>query len=138
MFLLYIFGTALESSKGSKLLLVSFFIGGMASLKIGIPLYSPDTKIVGSSIAISSVIGAVLVMMPFKPAPIFLFRAPLGLIATIYLIFNAFFAYWADSSLYSPYTSRLIGFFVGVGIPLLIIGVTRSKQPRTPFPLELH
>lgn len=120
MFFLYVFGAALESGKGSKPLLIVFFIGGILPLLIGIPLYPPDTRIVGSSIAVSAVIGAVLVTMPNKPSPIFLFNAPLGLVATIYLIFNVFFAFYGQTALGIAYPSHVIGFIVGAGISLLV------------------
>jgi len=119
MFLLYVFGTALETQKGSKFLLATFFLGGILSLFIGIPLYSPATKIVGSSIAVSAVIGAVMVAIPNRPSPIFLFRAPLGLVALIYFIFNVFFAIYGQSALGVAYPSHIIGFLIGVGIVLV-------------------
>jgi Rhomboid family len=124
---LFVFGTALEARSGRNTLVICFFAGGAISLLLGIPLYPSNEIIIGSSIAISSVIGAVLVMMPFKPAPIFLFRAPLGLIAIIYLIFNAFFAYYGQTALGIAYPSHIIGFFVGTAIALVQRVYQQSK-----------
>ena len=130
MFLLYVFGTALESSKGSRFFLLTFFLGGAASLFIGVPLYSEATRIVGSSIAVSAVIGAVLATTPFKPSPIFLFKAPLGLIAVIYFIFNAFFAFYGQTTLGIAYPSHIIGFMVGVGFGLMSQLVLQHRGSR--------
>jgi membrane associated rhomboid family serine protease len=127
MFFVFVFGTALEAYRGRNALLICFFAGGAVSLLLGIPLYPSNEIIIGSSIAISSVIGAVLVMMPFKPAPIFLFRAPLGLIAIIYLIFNLFFAYYGQTALGIAYPSHVIGFFVGIAIALVLRVYQRKR-----------
>lgn len=120
LFFLYVFGTALEVEEGSGLLLATFFLGGSLSLLVGIPLYPLDTDIVGSSIAVSAVIGASLVAIPDRKAPIFLFRAPLGLVAVIYLVFNAFLAYYTQAAQGIAYPSHVIGFFMGAAAALLM------------------
>lgn len=119
IFFLYVFGTALEVEEGSGLLLGTFLLGGSLSLLVGIPFYPVDTDIVGSSIAVSAVVGASLVAIPDRKAPVFLFRAPLGLIAFIYLVFNAFLAYYAQATQGIAYPSHVIGFLVGAAVMLL-------------------
>jgi membrane associated rhomboid family serine protease len=129
VFLLLVFGSSLEIYSGQKILLLCFFVGGVMSLILGMPFYSSNEIIIGSSIAVSSVIGSVLVLMPFRPSPIFLFRAPLDLIAITYLIFNIFFAYYGQAALGIVYPSHVIGFFVGT---LLGIGWKFLKGSETP------
>jgi membrane associated rhomboid family serine protease len=112
MFFLYIFGIALEDKIGPKKTLAIFFIAGVLSLLLGTPFYSPDTHIVGASIAVSALVGAVVVIAPNRRSPLLLF-APLGLVAMIYLIFNAFMLLF-DQTGGVAYQSHLIGFFMGV------------------------
>ena len=82
---LYIFGIALEEKIGSLRTVAIFFTAGAVSLLAGAPFYSPDTHIVGASIAVSALVGAAVVLAPNRTSPLTLF-APLGLVATIYLI----------------------------------------------------
>jgi len=119
LFFLYVFGTALEAEKGRGVVLAAFFVGGPLSLLVGIPLYSANTEIVGSSIAVSAVVGASLVAIPQKKSPVYLFYAPLGLIAVIYVVFNTFFAYYGQTAAGIAYPSHVIGFIMGAGIALL-------------------
>ncbi len=119
LFFLYVFGTALEEERGAKLMATTFFLGGVLSLLIGAPFYSANTKIVGSSIAVSALIGASLVALPNRQSPIFLFRAPLGLVAVIYLVFNAFLAFYGQTVTGIAYPSHVRGFLVGVVVAIV-------------------
>ncbi len=125
---LYVFGTALEEERGAKLMTATFFLGGVLSLLIGAPFYSANTKIVGSSIAVSALIGASLVVLPNKQAPIFFFRAPLGLMAVIYLVFNAFLALEGQTIAGIAYPSHVIGFVVGAAVA---IATRNGHRPST-------
>ena len=124
LFFLYIFGNALEDEIGAKKTLAIFFLGGVMSLLIGIPFYSPNTHIVGSSIAVSTIVGAVLILKPNNYSRIFFF-APLGLVATIYLIFNAFMGYFQQSGEVA-YASHAVGFAMGI-----IFGLVWRRRSRT-------
>src|SRR4029077_1135631 len=110
MLFLYIFGIALEESIGASRTIAIFFAAGAVSLIAGVPFYSPETHIVGASIAVSALVGAAVVVAPSRSSPLTLF-APLGLVATIYLIFNAFMIAF-DQSGGVAYQSHVIGFFV--------------------------
>jgi len=121
MFFLYVFGIALEDRSGAKKTLVLFFAAGALSLILGIPFYPADTRIVGSSIAVSALVGADVVLAPNRKSPLLLF-APLGLVATTYLIFNVFMSVY-DQSGGIAYQSHIIGFFIGV-----IFGLVWMKQ----------
>jgi uncharacterized protein len=112
LFFLYVFGTALEEKIGSKKTVAIFFAAGVLSLLIGIPFYSPDTRIVGASIGVSALVGAVVVLSPNTRTPLLLF-APLGLVAMIYLIFNAFMLLF-DQTGGIAYQSHIIGLLLGV------------------------
>jgi membrane associated rhomboid family serine protease len=118
---LYIFGIALEERIGALRTMVIFFTAGILSLLAGVPFYSPDTHIVGSSIAVSALVGAAVVLAPNRSSPLTLF-APLGLVATIYLIFNAFML-TVDQTGGIAYQSHVIGFFIG-----LILGLAWRKR----------
>jgi membrane associated rhomboid family serine protease len=69
IFFLYVFGISLENKIGSRKLVAIFFVAGVLSLLVSIPFYSPDTHIVGASIAVSSLVGAVLVLAPNRILP---------------------------------------------------------------------
>jgi membrane associated rhomboid family serine protease len=112
LFFLYVFGIALEEKIGPKKTIAIFFVAGVLSLLIGIPFYSPDTRIVGASIAVSALVGAVVVLSPNSHSPLLLF-APLGLVAIIYLIFNAFMLFY-DQTSGIAYQSHIIGLLIGV------------------------
>jgi membrane associated rhomboid family serine protease len=112
MFFLYIFGIAVEDRLGPKRTLAIFFVSGGLSLLLGVPFYSYDTHIVGASIAVSALVGAVVVLAPNTNSPLLLY-APLGLVAVIYLIFNAFMLLY-DQSGGIAYQSHVIGIFIGV------------------------
>jgi membrane associated rhomboid family serine protease len=121
MLFLYVFGAALEDKVGPKKTLAIFFIAGVLSLLVGTPFYPADTRIVGASIAVSALVGAAVVLTPDGHSPLLLF-APLGLVAIIYLIFNAFMLIF-DQSGGIAYQSHIIGFFAG-----LIFGLTWRKK----------
>jgi uncharacterized protein len=112
LFFLYVFGAALEDTIGPKKTLTIFFVAGFMSLILGIPSYSAAIRIVGASIAVSALAGAVVVLAPNRNSPL-LFFAPLGLVATIYLIFNAFMLFY-DQTGGVAYQSHIIGFFIGM------------------------
>jgi membrane associated rhomboid family serine protease len=116
MLFLYIFGIALEDEIGPKKALTVFFLAGVLSLLVGMPFYSPDTHIVGASIAVSGLVGGVVVLAPNRRSPLLLF-APLGLAAVIYLIFNAFML-MSDHTGGVAYQSHMIGFLIGVVLGL--------------------
>ena len=111
---LYVFGVALEERIGAWRTMAIFFTTSLVSLLAGAPFYSPDTHIVGASIAVSGLVGAAVVLTPNRRSPLTLF-APLGLVATIYLIFNAFMLAY-DQSGGIAYQSHVIGFFVGLAL----------------------
>jgi membrane associated rhomboid family serine protease len=125
MLFLYIFGVALEEMIGAWRMSAIFFAVGVLSLLAGAPFYSPDTHIVGSSIAVSALVGAAVVLAPNRSSPLTLF-APLGLVATIYLIFNAFMLAF-DQTGGIAYQSHVIGFFMG-----LILGFAWRKRKTHP------
>jgi len=115
MFFLYVFGNALEEEIGARKTIELFFLGGAISLLIGIPFYPPNTHIVGSSIAVSALVAAIIVIKPSKWSPIF--RSPLGLVAVVYFIYNAFMIYYGQSGAIA-YISHVIGFIVGIPLGL--------------------
>src|SRR5467141_1828760 len=73
MLFLYIFGIALEERIGALRTMTIFFTAGIVSLAAGVPFYSPDTHIVGASIAVSALVGAAVVLAPSKSSPLLLF-----------------------------------------------------------------
>jgi membrane associated rhomboid family serine protease len=124
MFFLYVFGIPMEDMVGPKKTAATFFVAGVLSLFVGVPFYPADARIVGSSIAVSAIVGAVVVLAPNRKS-LLLLSAPLGLVATIYLIFNAFMIVF-DQTGGIAYQSHIIGFFIGV-----IVGLASRKGRAT-------
>ena len=119
---LYVFGTALEDKIGAKKTLGIFLVGGIESLFIGIPFYPADTRIVGASIAVSALLGAVMVLNPTVKSSVLLLYLPLGLVALIYVIFNLFMLIY-DQGGGVAWPSHIIGFALGV-----VIGLSRRQR----------
>ena len=67
MLFLYIFGIALEEKIGSLRTVAVFFTAGAVSLLAGAPFYSPDTHIVGASIAVSAGVMSTKTGNSFQP-----------------------------------------------------------------------
>jgi membrane associated rhomboid family serine protease len=137
MFLLFIFGSVLEEEEGPVRTLAVFFGGGVGSLLFGIPLYPDNTIIVGSSVGVSAVAGATLLMRPDRMLPWYLFRAPVGLFASIYLVFNVFLMFYDRSGLIA-YPSHVLAFFLGVAIWVLFKETRRSPTVRRPSQRSLR
>ena len=137
MLFLYVFGNALENRVGGKKTISVFLAGGIVGLIAGIPFYSPFVIIVGSSIAVSALLGAVIVLNPSdKSSPLFLLL-PLGLVAVIYVIFNAFMLLY-DQSGGVAWPSHIIGFCVGVFFGVLWRGNKKEQtvgKRSVPFPV---
>ncbi len=128
MFLLLSFGSVLEAEEGSVRTLLAFFGGGAGSLLLGIPFYPNGEIIVGSSVGVSAVAGATLLMKPNRVMPWYRFRAPVGLVAAMYIVFNLFLA-WTDTGNLIAYPSHVIGFLVGVSLYALFSRADRSPRP---------
>ena len=128
MVLLYIFGSALEEELGAVKTMTVFFVGGAGSLILGIPL-SQFTTTVGSSSAVAAVAGGALLIKPDKTLPSVLFRAPVGLFATTYLVLNIVLAFY-DQSGFIAYPSHVIGFGVGL---ILAISLKRRNHILRPI-----
>ncbi len=124
MLFLYIFGNALEGTVGAKRTVSLFFVGGIAGLILAMPFYPPYETIVGSSIAVSAVLGGVIVLNPSRSSSILFFFLPLGLVALIYLIFNGFMLLY-DQSGGVAWPSHVIGFATGA-----LVGLTWRKNGR--------
>lgn len=127
MLFLYVFGNALEEKIGAGRTMATFFVAGALSLIVGIPFYSPETHILGSSIAVSAMVGAALVLLDMdKPSSPLVLFAPLGLVAMVYIIFNIFMLIY-DVSGGIAWPSHVIGFFMGAAFGL----VWRRRASRT-------
>jgi membrane associated rhomboid family serine protease len=85
-------------------------------------------------VGVSAVAGATLLMRSNKLLPSYLFRAPVGLFATVYLVVSVFLAFYDKSGLVA-YPSHVIAFCLGVSVPILARSmriVRRSNQVTAP------
>jgi len=83
----------------------------------GTELSDKQDRLVGSSIAVSPLLGTAIVLnLDEKSSTVFLFL-PLGIVAIIYVIFNAFMFLYDQSG--AAWPSHIIGFLTGllVGTP---------------------
>lgn len=110
MLFLYVFGNTLENEFGSGKALGAFFVGGILSFILSAFFYGLETKMIGASAAIFTVMAIVMLTKPLKFS--WLFLMPLGLVALLYLLYNIIAAYYiAGGSV--GYLAHVIGFLVG-------------------------
>jgi membrane associated rhomboid family serine protease len=116
MIFLYAFGNALEKEVGTEKTLLAFFAGGIISLLVGVFFYNPDIYLVGASAAIFTLTAAVMLVKPLKFS--FIFFMPLGLVASIYIIYNVV-AVQTGIEGDVAYFSHVVGFAVGIPFGLV-------------------
>ena len=116
MLFLFVFGSTLEKTVGSRQLLVIFFTGGFTSFIVGLAFVPHTTGMLGASAAIFTLAGCVMLVRPLKFS--WLFLAPQGLIAIIYFIYNVVIVYEKSRIPgYDPhvaYVAHIIGFLTGI------------------------
>jgi membrane associated rhomboid family serine protease len=116
MIFLFVFGGKLQNSIGSGRYLLVFLTGGFAGFVLSLPFMPLSAGMVGASAAIFSVAACVMLVRPLKFS--WLFLAPQGLVAIIYLFYNVAVVY--DPRLiagYDPlvgYIPHIIGFVKGL------------------------
>ena len=134
MLFLYVFGSTLEKTVGSRNHLIIFFTGGLAGFMLSLPFMPRGAGLLGASAAIFTLAACVMLVRPLKFS--WLFFAPQGLVALIYFVYNILVV--AHPSLihgYDPhvaYVAHIIGFLTG-----LPFGVALSKQWKKNLALTL-
>jgi membrane associated rhomboid family serine protease len=120
MIFLYVFGNTLEGVADSKRMLLAFFLGGILSFLLSIPLFPSDATFVGASAAIFTLTAVVMLLKPLRFS--FLLLMPVGLVAVLYFLYNAVAVYTHLQSDVA-YISHIIGFTLG-----LSLGIVWSPQ----------
>ena len=123
MIFLYVFGNTLESLSNSKRVLFAFFLGGLLSFPLSLPFFPSDATFVGASAAIFTLTAVVMLMKPLRFS--WLLLMPVGLVAILYFLYNAFAVYYHLQSDVA-YVSHIIGF--SLGLPLGIAWSTQWKR----------
>ena len=113
MIFLYVFGNTLESVSDSKRMFTAFFLGGVLSFPLSVPLFPFDATFVGASAAIFTLTAIVMLLKPLRFS--WLLLMPVGLVAILYFLYNAFAVYYHFQSNVA-YISHIIGF--SLGLPL--------------------
>ncbi len=109
---LYVFGNAVESSAGGKMMMTVFFVGGVGSFLVGTYYYGYDCTMVGASAAIFTLAAAAMLMNPLKSSLLFFFM-PLGLVAILFFIFNLFAVHYSAGGNVG-YVAHVAGFLIGI------------------------
>jgi len=113
MLFLFAFGKAVEEELSASRFLGSFFFGGVVSFLLSSFFYPPGTLMVGASAAIFTLVAIAMLVRPLRFSWIFL--SPIGLVAILYFLYNAFAVYKGIFSEVA-YISHIIGFVVGFPI----------------------
>ena len=112
MIFLYVFGNAVESSAGGKVMMAVFFVGGVGSFLVGTYYYGYTIIMVGASAAIFALAAAAMLMKPLKSSLLFFFM-PLGLVAILFFIFNLLAVYFSVGGNVG-YIGHVAGFLIGI------------------------
>jgi len=112
MIFLYVFGNAVESSAGGKVMMAVFFVGGVGSFLVGTYYYGYTIIMVGASAAIFALAAAAMLMKPLKSSLLFFFM-PLGLVAVLFFIFNLLAVYFSVGGNVG-YVGHVAGFLIGI------------------------
>ena len=112
MIFLYVFGNAVESSAGGKMMMTVFFVGGVGSFLVGTYYYGYTIIMVGASAAIFALAAAAMLMKPLKSSLLFFFM-PLGLVAILFFIFNLLAVYFSVGGNVG-YIGHVAGFVIGI------------------------
>ena len=124
MLFLFVFGSTLEKTVGSRKLLMIFFTGGFASFIVGAAFTPHATGMLGASAAIFALAACVMLVRPLKFS--WLFLAPQGLIAIIYFIYNVVIVYEKsripDYDPHIAYVAHIIGFLTGIPFGIVLSG----------------
>lgn len=123
MIFLYVFGNTLEAVADPKRMLLTFFLGGIASFPLSLPFFPSDATFVGASAAIFTLTAVVMLMKPLRFS--FLLLMPVGLVAILYFLYNAAAVYYQLQSEVA-YVSHVIGF--SIGLPLGIVWSSQWKR----------
>jgi membrane associated rhomboid family serine protease len=123
MIFLYVFGNTLERVAGAKCMLSAFFLGGVLSFLLSLPFFPPGTTFLGASAAIFTLTAVVMLIEPLRFSMLLLM--PVGLVAVLYLLYNAMAVYYNIQSNVA-YVSHMIGF--SIGIPMGIAWSPRWKR----------
>jgi len=115
---LYVFGNAVESSAGGKVMMTVFFVGGVCSFLIGTYYYGYDCTMVGASAAIFTLAAVGMLTKPLKSSPLFLFM-PLGLVAILFFIFNLLAVHFSVGGSVG-YVAHVAGFLVGIPFGIVL------------------
>jgi len=116
MIFLFVFGSTLEKTVGSRNHLTVFFAGGLAAFLLSLPFVPRGAGTLGASAAIFTLAACVMLVRPLKFS--WLFFAPQGLVAFIYFIYNiVVVAHPSRIHGYDPhvaYVAHIIGFLAGL------------------------
>lgn len=111
MLFLFVFGSTLERFGGTGKLFTTFFLGGIVSFLMSVPIYSTRTTMIGASAAIFSLTAVIMLMKPLKFS--WLFLMPQGLVALLYFLFNLLAIFYGMLGSVA-YASHIIGFLTGI------------------------
>ncbi len=118
MVFLYVFGNAVESSAGGRMMMAVFFVGGVCSFPISTYYYGYDCVMVGASAAIFALAAVGMLVKPLKLSLLFFFM-PLGLVAILFFIFNLFAVYFSVGGNVG-YVAHVAGFLIGIPFGMVL------------------
>jgi membrane associated rhomboid family serine protease len=140
---LLIFGLPAERVMGAGRLLVLFLLGGaVANLAVVLAVAGPDRLVIGSSGAVSALIGAYLALFPrarlgvVLPLGLFLqfVRTPASLLIGVWALLQVVFAYVGPAFGAVAWAAHVAGFLFGVLFALVVrAGIARRMRRERGF-----
>ena len=124
MFVLFMFGSALENKIGSEKFIFLYLIAGVLGAIGFMVLNSPDEYVLGASGAIYGIIGALMILMPNMRVYIYMIPVPMWFAGIGYALIEIFAMGSADNIAHS---AHLLGFVAGV-----VLAMREGKEEEWP------
>ncbi len=126
LFVLLIFGLAVEEEMGRKKMLLIFFLGAFLGEFVSLIFYPPDVIHLGASAGIFALVATGMLVRPFELSfyPLIV-PLPLALIGMLYAVYNAWY-FFIGAETHVNYIAHFAGFFVGLVFGIKREGVLKS------------
>lgn len=126
LFVLLVFGFAVEEELGKTKMLVIFFLGAIFGNFVSVIFYPPDIIHIGASAGIFALVSTGMLVRPLELSfyPLIV-PLPLALIGMLYAIYNAWY-FLIGFETHVNYIAHFVGFFIGIIFGIRQKGIIKS------------